>query len=134
MFDEAAPLFPFGYGLSYTTFKLENLRLVQSRIKRSGATRALVDVTNTGQRAGTEVVQMYIRDLVSSVTRPVKELKGFERITLAQGETRTVRLAITPDRLALWNIDKRYLVEPGEFAIMVGPNSVDLQTITLSVR
>ncbi|MGD9633402.1 MAG: glycoside hydrolase family 3 C-terminal domain-containing protein, partial [Pirellulales bacterium] len=134
LFDDVSPLYPFGFGLSYTTFAFGPPRLEKDSIGRDESTCLLVDVTNTGERAGDEVVQMYVRDLVSSVTRPVKELKGFERITLALGETRTVRLAITPDRLALWNIDKRYLVEPGEFAIMVGPNSVDLQTITLSVR
>ena len=94
----------------------------------------LVDVTNRGDRVGDEIVQLYIRDLVSSVTRPVKELKGFERITLQPGETRTVRLEITPDRLAFWNIDMEFVVEPGDFEIMVGPNSRDLQAVTLSVR
>jgi beta-glucosidase len=94
----------------------------------------VVNVTNTGKRAGETVVQLYIRDLVSSVTRPVKELKGFKRVQLAPGETRTVELPITPDSLAFCNIDKRYRVEAGEFAVMVGPDSVNLQTTTLSVR
>lgn len=134
LFDNVSALFPFGLGLSYTTFAFGSPRLEKDTIDRDESTQLVVDVTNTGSRAGDEVVQMYVRDLVSSVTRPVKELKGFARITLAPGETRTVRLAITPDRLAFWNIDKQYLVEPGEFAIMVGPNSVDLQTVTLSVR
>lgn len=134
LFDDVSPLFPFGFGLSYTTFEFGPPRLENDAIGCGESTYALVDVTNTGSRAGDEVVQMYVRDLVSSITRPVKELKGFERVTLAPGETRTVRLPITPDRLACWNIDKQYLVEPGEFAIMVGPSSVDLQTVTLSVR
>jgi beta-glucosidase len=94
----------------------------------------VVEVTNTGDRAGETVVQLYIRDLVSSVTRPVKELKGFKRVHLQPGETRTVDLAITPDSLACWDIDKRYRVEPGDFVIMVGPDSVNLQTATLSVQ
>jgi beta-glucosidase len=94
----------------------------------------LVDVTNAGQRSGEEVVQLYIRDLVSSTTRPVKELKGFQRIALQPGETKTVALDITPDRLAFWNVDKQFVVEPGEFSIMTGPNSVELQSVTLTVE
>jgi beta-glucosidase len=133
LFDDVSPLYPFGFGLSYTTFAFGAPRLEQAAIGRDERTRVLVDVTNTGSRAGDEVVQLYIRDLVSSITRPVKELKGFERITLQPGEKRTVAFEITPDRLAFWNIDKRRVVEPGEFAIMVGPNSVDLQTATLTV-
>lgn len=134
LFDDVTPLYPFGFGLSYTTFKFGTPKLEKSAIGSDESTRVLVDVTNTGARAGDEVVQLYIRDLVSSVTRPVKELKGFERITIAPGETRTVALEITPDLLAFWNIDKQRVVEPGEFAIMVGSNSVDLQTMTLSVQ
>jgi beta-glucosidase len=134
LFDEVSPLFPFGFGLSYTTFEFSPPRLEKSSIGRDERTRVLVDVTNTGTRAGDEVVQLYIRDLVSSITRPVKELKGFERIALQPGEKRTVALEITPDRLAFWNIDKQRAVEPGEFAIMVGPNSVDLQSVMLLVK
>jgi beta-glucosidase len=134
LFDEVTPLYPFGFGLSYTTFKYAPPRLEQSTIGRDGKTRVLVDVTNTGERPGDEVVQLYIRDLVSSTTRPVKELKGFQRITLQPDESRTVALYITPDRLAFWNIDKRFVVEPGEFEIMTGPSSIDLQSVTLTVE
>ena len=134
LFDDVSPLYPFGFGLSYTSFDFSPPRLERATIGRDELTRVLVDVTNTGKRAGDEVVQLYIRDLVSSTTRPIKELRGFRRITLAAGEKRTVALEITPDRLAFWNIDRQRLVEPGEFAIMVGPNSVDLQTATLTVR
>jgi beta-glucosidase len=90
LFDDVSPLFPFGFGLSYTKFSFQNVRLAKKKIKRDGATRVLVDVANTGKRAGTETVQLYIRDLASSVTRPVKELKGFQKISLAAGETKTV--------------------------------------------
>jgi beta-glucosidase len=92
-------------------------------------------VTNTGSRAGTEVVQMYIRDLVSSVTRPVKELKGFHKVNLEPGETRTVDLDITPDSLAFYDVNMKYVVEPGDFEIMVGTSSrdSDLQKVTLRV-
>ena len=134
LFDEVSPLYPFGFGLSYTSFKYGTPRLEQSTIGRDGKTRVLVDVSNTGQRAGDEIVQLYIRDLVSSTTRPVKELKGFQRITLQPGETKTVSLDITPDRLAFWNIDKEFVVEPGEFSIMTGPNSVEVQSATLTVE
>ncbi len=115
LFESAEPLFAFGFGLGYTTFSLENLRLEKARIGVGESTRVLVDVTNTGPRRGDEVVQMYIRDLVSSVTRPVKELKGFERVTLDPGESRTVALDITPDRLAFYDIDMVFRVEPGQF-------------------
>jgi beta-glucosidase len=134
LFDDASPLFPFGFGLSYTTFRFEPPRLEKSAIGIGDSTKVLVNVTNTGDRAGETVVQLYIRDLVSSVTRPVKELKGFKRVHLAPGETRTVELPITPDSLAFWDIDKRYRVEGGDFAIMVGPDSVNLQTTMLTVR
>jgi beta-glucosidase len=133
LFDDVSPLFPFGYGLSYTQFEFGKPRLEKSSISKGESTVLQVDVTNRGDRAGDETVQLYIRDVVSSVTRPVKELKGFQRITLQPGETTTVSLPITPDRLAFWNIDMEYVVEPGEFLIMVGPNSRDLQSISLSV-
>ncbi|MEQ8847307.1 glycoside hydrolase family 3 N-terminal domain-containing protein [Botrimarina sp.] len=134
LFDDATPLYPFGYGLSYTTFRFEAPRLADERIAPGGSTTVSVEVTNTGSRAGDEVVQLYVRDLVSSVTRPVKELKGFQRVTLTPGESRVVALAITPDTLAFWNIDKRLIVEPGEFDIMVGPNSADVQKVRLTVE
>ena len=135
LFDDVSPLFPFGFGLSYTTFAFRTSGLKQKRISRKGATQVLVDVTNTGKRAGTEVVQMYIRDRVSSVTRPVKELKGFKKISLQPGETQTVALDITPESLAFYDINMKYVVEPGEFEIMVGNSSrdEDLQKVILTV-
>lgn len=135
LFADVSPLFAFGYGLSYTTFTIANIRLEKTRIRTSGSTRVLADVTNTGPRAGTEVVQMYIRDRVSSVTRPVKELKGFERVALAPGETKTVAFEVTPDLLAFYDINMKFVVEPGEFEIMVGCSSrdQDLTKITLTV-
>lgn len=135
LLDDVSPLYPFGYGLSYTIFSFGPPRLEKKRIRRNGHTRVLLDVTNTGQRRGDEVVQMYIRDLVSSVTRPIKELKGFQRVSLDPGETKTVALDITPDRLAFYDIDMKYVVEPGEFEIMVGNSSrdADLQKLVLQV-
>jgi beta-glucosidase len=136
LFDDVSPLYAFGYGLSYTTFAFKRLRLEKESIRPNESTRVLVDVTNTGKRKGDEVVQMYIRDVVSSVTRPVKELKGFRRITLQPGETRTVALDITPESLAFYDINMNYVVEPGEFEIMVGNSSrdQDQQKITLTVE
>ena len=136
LFDEASPLYPFGYGLSYTTFAFDKLRLAKRKIKRDGSTRVLVDVTNTGQRAGAEVVQMFVRDLVSSVTRPIKELKGFRKVFLQPGETETVALDITPESLAFHDIEMKYGVEPGEFEIAVGNSSRDgdLQKVILTVQ
>jgi beta-glucosidase len=122
--------------LSYTTFAIRNVRLAKKRIGRDGATEALAEVTNTGTREGSEVVQMYIRDLVSSATRPVKELKGFKRVRLQPGETKTVALEITPESLAFYDIHMKYGVEPGEFEIMIGNSSrdCDLQKVVLQVR
>jgi beta-glucosidase len=135
LWDDVSALFPFGFGLSYTTFKLENVRLAKKKIARHGSTRVLVDVTNTGKRAGSEVVQMYIRDCVSSVTRPVKELKGFRKITLSPGEKQTVALDITPESLAFYDVNMKYLVEPGDFEILVGNSSrdADVQKVILTV-
>ncbi|HEY1719431.1 MAG TPA: glycoside hydrolase family 3 N-terminal domain-containing protein [Verrucomicrobiae bacterium] len=135
LFDDVSPLFAFGFGLSYTQFSFKNLRLAKKKIKCNGATKVLVDVTNTGKRAGTEVVQLYIRDCVSSVTRPVKEMKGFQKIFLKPGETRTVALDITQESLAFYGIKMNRIVEPGEFEIMVGSSSrdEDLQKVILTV-
>ncbi len=134
LFDSAAPVFAFGHGLSYTTFAYANLRLEPAVIAPDGSTRVTVDVTNTGERAGDEVVQLYIRDKVSSVTRPVMELKGFERISLQPGETRTVLFQLGPDALELLDRDMRHVVEPGEFDVMVGGASDAVQSATLEVR
>ena len=135
LFDDVSPLYPFGFGLSYTTFAFKKPRLAKDNIHRNESTQLLVDVKNTGKRAGMEVVQLYIRDCVSSVTRPVKELKGFQKISLRPGETRTVALDITPESLAFYDIHMKHVVEPGEFEIMVGNSSrdTDLQKVILTV-
>jgi len=135
LFDDVTPLYPFGFGLSYTTFSIGNVRLSKARMAPNGSVQVLADVTNTGSRQGSEVVQMYIRDLVSSVTRPVKELKGFRRIDLDAGETATVKFDISAEHLAFWDVNMKYRAEPGEFEIMVGNSSrdADLQKLTLTV-
>lgn len=136
LFDDATPLFPFGFGLSYTTFELSNVRLSDSTIGVDGGTTISVDVTNTGPVAGSEVVQLYVRDVVSSVTRPVKELKGFRRVHLAPGERVTVDLPVGRDALAFHDVNLEYVVEPGDFELMVGNSSraEDLQIVSLRVR
>jgi len=136
LFDEVSPLFAFGFGLSYTTFEFNRPRLKKRTIRSDESTVLHVDVTNTGKVAGDEVVQMYIRDKVSSVTRPVKELKGFERITLDPGQTKTISLDITPDHLSFYDIRMKQVVEPGEFELMVGNSSrdQDLQKLVLRVK
>ena len=133
--DDVSPLFPFGYGMSYTRFEIKNVRLSDEKIQTKQSTEVKFEITNTGNREGTEVVQMYIRDLVSSVTRPVKELKGFNKVHLKPGETRTVHITIEPDILAFYNINMNDVVEPGEFEIMVGTSSADkdLQKVILEV-
>jgi beta-glucosidase len=135
LFDEVTPLYPFGYGLSYTRFEFSQPRLQKPTIRRDQSTTVSVDVTNAGDRAGDEVVQMYIRDCISSVTRPIKELKGFRRITLNPKETQTVTFEITPEHLAFYNIDMEFVVEPGKFEIMIGNSSqdCDLRKILLDV-
>jgi len=136
LFDDVTPLYAFGFGLSYTQFHFGKPRLKKSTIGKNESTAVLADVKNTGARAGDEVVQMYIRDEVSSVTRPVKELKGFQRVTLAPDETKTIALEITPEHLAFYDIDMEYVVEPGLFEIMVGNSSrdQDLQKVMLRVK
>ena len=125
LFDDPSPLYPFGYGLSYSRFSINNVRLEKSSLARNESTKVLAEVTNTGKYAGSEVVQMYVRDLISSVTRPVKELKGFCKVDLQPGETRVVEIAITPDRLSFYDRNMDYTVEPGDFEIMVGNSSRD---------
>ena len=119
------PLYPFGYGLSYTAFRLTNLRLNAPSIRPNGRITVSVEVENVGGRAGDEVVQLYIRDVVASVTRPLKELKGFERITLKAGERRRVEFTLASEHLGFYNREMRFVVEPGEFRVFVGTNSAE---------
>ena len=121
---DVTPLFPFGHGLSYTQFRLANLQLSAQRIRPDGQIVASVEVENVGRRAGDEVVQLYIRDVASSVTRPVRELKGFERISLRPGERRRVTFALTPAELGFYDREMRFRVEPGAFKVFVGTSSV----------
>jgi beta-glucosidase len=127
------PLYPFGFGLSYTRFEISAPRLEHARIPAAGSTRVQVDVKNTGAVAGDEVVQLYIRDDISSVTRPLLELKGFRRVALQPGEQKTVSFDIKPTDLWFYNADMQRVVEPGTFTIFAGPNSVDLKKTTLTV-
>lgn len=120
-------LYPFGYGLSYTTFAYSDLQIEQPIIGVQGSVTVSCKVTNTGNREGDEVVQLYIHDDVSSVTRYVKELRGFERIRLAAGESKEVKFTLTPQELGLWNRDNHFVVEPGTFTIMVGASSEDIR-------
>ena len=132
----STPLYPFGYGLSYTTYSYSDIWLDRTEIPADGTVKVSVEIRNTGNMAGDEIVQMYIRDRFSSVTRPVKELKDFARIHLEPGETRTVEFSVTPDKLMFLDKDLRPVVEPGEFIVMVGPSSDDrdLHTASFFVR
>jgi beta-glucosidase len=120
-----APLYPFGYGLSYTSFSYNNLRVSSPKVKVHGEVKISVDVRNTGSRKGGEVVQLYVHDEVASVTRPVKELKGFQRVSLEPGEVRKVEFILNTDRIGFHGKDMKYVVEPGAFGVFVGGNSVD---------
>lgn len=133
-FDDASPLYVFGEGRSYTTFDISEPSLSVATIAPNGEASVSVNVTNSGDMAGDEIVQMYIRDKISSVTRPVKELKGFERVSLQPGETKTVEFPITREALQFYNRDMNRVVEPGEFDIMVGNSSQNVKTTTLTVK
>ena len=135
LFDDVSPLYAFGFGLSYTNFTIGQPRLTKKKIRRDGTTRVLVDVKNTGKREGTETVQLYIRDVVSSVTRPVKELKGFKKVRLQPGESATVEFDVTPEHLKFYDVNMKHVVEPGDFLLMVGSSSrdEDLRKVTLQV-
>ena len=128
----STPLYPFGYGLSYTSYEYSDLKLDRTEIPTDGNVKVSVNVKNTGSMAGEEIVQLYIRDRFSQVTRPVKELKDFARIALAPGESRTVEFTVTPDKLEFLDKNLKPLVEPGEFIVMVGPSSDDRDLLTAS--
>ncbi len=134
LFDSTAPLYPFGYGLSYTSFTVGAPRLAKATIGRDETVRVSVDVANTGRRAGDEVVQLYVRDDEATVTRPVLELKHFQRVTLKPGERRTVTFDLKPTDLAFWNVDMQRVVEPGTFTISAGNSSTQLKAAALTVR
>ena len=128
------PLYPFGYGLSYTTFSYSPITLSSNELTKDGEIEAKVTVNNTGKCEGTEVVQLYIRDLVGSVTRPVKELKGFKRVTLKEGESCVVTFTIDADLLKFYNGELEYVCEPGEFEVMIGTNSADVQSAKFALK
>ena len=122
------PLFPFGYGLSYTTFHYANLRFPGGDTIPAGDTlQVAVDITNTGPVVGDEVVQLYVHDLYASISRPVKELKGFQRVSLKPGETKTVTFSLSPDDFSFYNANMQFVEEPGAFDIMVGSSSADIR-------
>ena len=128
------PLYPFGYGLSYTSFAYGDIKLSAPELTEKGELTAEITVTNTGKRDGTEVVQLYIRDVAGSVTRPVKELKGFERIFLKAGESRTVQFKITPELLKFYNYDLQYVYEPGDFEVMIGGDSEQVKSAVFTLK
>ncbi|MCD8029737.1 MAG: beta-glucosidase BglX [Bacteroides sp.] len=132
--EKNAPLYPFGYGLSYTQFAYSDITLDKTTLNAQGQLTASVTVTNTGTYAGKETVQLYIRDVVASISRPVKELKGFEKIYLEPGESRTVRFTIGTDLLKFYNSDLEYVCEPGDFEVMIGGNSRDVQSATFVLQ
>ena len=120
--------------MSYTKFIYNNLKFSADKIKTGESVEVMVDVTNSGKMKGDEIVQLYISDKVASVTRPIVELKGFERITLESGQTKTVIFIVDKTKLAFWDYDMKYTVEPGEFDILVGKSSIDLIKKTLVVE
>jgi beta-glucosidase len=128
------PLYPFGYGLSYTTFSYGDIDLSRSTIDMTGELTAAVMVTNTGTWPGSEVVQLYIRDLVGNTTRPVKELKGFQKIFLEPGQSEIVKFKIAPEMLRYYNYDLQLVAEPGEFEVMIGTNSRDVKSARFTLK
>jgi beta-glucosidase len=133
LFDEVRPLWPFGFGLSYTRFEFGAPQLSATSMSVDGQVQVRVRVRNVGDRAGDEVVQLYLRDLVASVTRPVLELKGFQRVTLEPGQSTTVAFTLRAEALALWNARLQRVVEPGDFDIHTGPDSTQLQSTRLRI-
>lgn len=133
LFEGTEPLFPFGHGLSYTTFRYANLRLSSARMPVNGRTSVSVEVTNTGSRDGEEVVQLYVRDVVSRATRPVMELRGFSRVAIRAGEMRTVTFALGREHLAYHDPAMRQVEEPGQLEVMVGGSSVQVSKVMLDV-
>ena len=125
------PFFPFGYGLSYTTFEYSDIIVAKQKFSKTDSTVVKFKVTNTGKMDGDEVVQLYIRDLWSSVARPLTELKGFKRINLKAGETKEVSFTITPDLLLMLNDKMKWVVEPGEFRLMIGASCNDIRLRTI---
>ncbi len=133
LFDGREPIFPFGYGLSYTQFSFDNVRVEPKSIRPGGTAKVSVDIANTGDRSGDEVAQLYIHQRVASVTRPVLQLRGFKRISLQPGQKMTVEFTVTPEDLALIDVNMNRVVEPGIFDLMVGPSSNDTSSIALEV-
>ena len=133
LFDDESPLFPFGHGMSYTNFEISEPRPSRNRFGREDTIDVAVDVTNTGARSGSEVVQLYITREEVSVTRPVLELKAFERVTIAPGETRTLRFAIEPRQLAFWNRSMEEVNEPGPVTLSSGPSSASLKSVKVEI-
>ncbi|MGH9736624.1 MAG: fibronectin type III-like domain-contianing protein, partial [Candidatus Acidiferrales bacterium] len=132
-FADSSPLFPFGYGLSYTTFRFDNLRVSPAKMNAGDTATVSVDVTNTGTREGDEVAELYIHQRLSTVTQPVMALRGFKRVSLQPGQTTTVQFKLTPDSLSIVDENMKRVVQPGMFDIMVGPSSVDTQRAELEV-
>ena len=133
LFADAAPLFPFGHGLSYTEFSISEPRLQAARVTAGEAVEVRVEVENIGARSGDEVVQLYVRDEVASVTQPVKSLRAFSRVTLEPGQRETVRFRLGPSAFRIWNDRMEEVIEPGLFTIMVGPSSAELKSATLEI-
>jgi beta-glucosidase len=129
-------IYPFGYGLSYTHFSIKNIVLDKASYEKDEIINVHADVTNTGGVAGAEVVQLYVRDIVSSVTRPMKQLKDFQRVFLKAGESKRVSFSITPEKLSFYDRNMNYIVEPGEFELMIGNSSrdQDLQKVKCTVN
>ena len=128
------PLYPFGYGLSYTTFRYSDITLSSKQLNADGKLTASVTVTNTGNYDADEIVQLYIRDLVGSITRPVRELKGFEKVFLKASESKTVSFKITPELLRFYDYDLNHVAEPGDFDVMIGGSSQAEKTARLTLK
>jgi beta-glucosidase len=128
------PLYPFGFGLSYTQFEYSDVTLSSNEMPANGELKVSVTLTNKGALEGKEVVQLYVRDVVGSVTRPVKELKGFQKVSLKAGESREVTFTLTPNDLAFYNAELKFTTEPGEFKVFVGGNSRDVKEATFTLK
>jgi len=128
------PMYPFGFGLSYTTFEYSKVKLSSKKMDAKAKITAECTITNTGKMEAKEVVQLYVRDVAASLARPIREMKGFEKITLKAGESKTVKFEISADQIGFWNLENKYITEPGEFRVWISKDSQSGEPVSFKLN